>query len=106
MLSEERKWLAVSGGAAIAAAAATLFMMQKGWESATGRKPPDNPASPHVAWPEAVGWALVTGVTASLARLLAERGSASAWRRATGRYPRTLRRKRVGKKTRRTSSGA
>jgi hypothetical protein len=38
MLSEERKWLAVSGGAAIASAAATLFVMQKGCESATGRK--------------------------------------------------------------------
>lgn len=40
MLSEERKWLAVSGGAAIAAVAATLFVMQKGLESTTGRKPP------------------------------------------------------------------
>lgn len=95
MLSEEKKWLAISGAAAIAGAAAVRFAMESGWRSVTGREPPENPAAPHVRWGEAIAWAVITGLTASLGRLIMERGTAAGWRRTTGRYPRALRRKRA-----------
>ena len=95
MLSEERKWMVVSGGAAFVAAALTRYLLKSGWARGTGREPPVNPASPHVHWREAVAWAFLTGAAASLTRLVAERGSAAGWRRATGKYPRPLRRKRA-----------
>jgi hypothetical protein len=93
LLSQERKWMLISSGAAMAAAAATRAVLKQGWRGATGRKPPQNPATPHVGWMEAVGWAMTAGAAVSLTRLLAERGAAAGWRRVTGKYPRTVRRR-------------
>ena len=84
----------VSGTSAFLAAAATRYVIKTGWQLTTGREPPQNPASPRVQWGEAIGWAVATGVAASLGRLIAERGSAAGWRHHTGRYPKAVRRKR------------
>jgi hypothetical protein len=93
-LSQQGRWAIVSSGAAMAAAGATRMVLKRGWKSATGRKPPQNPATPHVSWLEAVGWALTAGAAVSLTRLLAERGAAAGWRKVTGRYPATVKRRR------------
>jgi hypothetical protein len=92
-MSQEGKWMLVSSGAAMAAAAATRSVLKQGWKTATGKKPPQNPATPHVGWIEAIGWALTAGAAVSLTRLLAERGAAAGWRKITGRYPRPVKRR-------------
>jgi hypothetical protein len=95
MLTQEHKWWLVSTGAAVAARALTRSAMERGWKGATGRRPPQNPAAPSVPWRSALAWALAAGALASLTGLLAERGAAAGWRRATGSYPGALRRKRT-----------
>lgn len=93
LLSTERKWMILSGAAALAGSALTDVLLSGAWKRGTGRRPPENPASPHVSWREALAWALITGATTSLAGMLAERGAAEGWRRRTGRLPRALRRR-------------
>ena len=38
-------------------------------------------------WAEAIAWSIASGVALGLARLIAQRGAAEAWRKATGAYP-------------------
>ena len=43
------------------------------WQKATNTKPPKNPADREVSLKEALAWTLVTGVVASLVKLLVRR---------------------------------
>lgn len=52
-----------------------------------GADPPRNPAAPGTSWPEALGWAVASGVVVASARLLANRGAAKAWEKSTGALP-------------------
>ena len=58
--------------------------LDRTWARTRGGEPPRNPADPQVEWREAVLWALASGAAVGLARLVAARGSAGAWRRLTG----------------------
>jgi hypothetical protein len=40
-----------------------------------------------VTWPEAVAWALLSGVAVALARLVATRTAADRWVKTTGSLP-------------------
>jgi hypothetical protein len=93
-ISRDRKWMFMSAGAAMLASALTSRALEEGWRATTGRKPPRNPASPHVTWLAAIGWAAALGVATTVAEMLAERGAASVWKRRTGRYPNALLNKR------------
>ena len=60
------------------------------WRAAKGTDPPANPAAAHTSWAEAVAWSVASGVAFGVARLVAVRGAAEAWRAATGDYPEDL----------------
>lgn len=94
-MKQDHKWWLVSTGAALIASSLTKSAMERGYLRVTGRRPPQNPGSPKVAWRSAFGWAMAAGVVVSLSELLAERGAAAGWRRVTGKYPRSLRRKKT-----------
>lgn len=94
-MKQDYKWWLVSTGAALVASSLAKSLMERSYRSLTGRRPPQNPASPRVAWRQAFGWAMAAGVLVSLSELLAERGAAAGWRRVTGKYPGSLRRKRT-----------
>ena len=64
---------AVGGAAAVAAGFATRKVMTLAWKRITGKEPPVHPEDPEVRLAEAVGWAAVTAVAMSTARLLATR---------------------------------
>jgi hypothetical protein len=64
---------AVGGAAAVAAGFATRKVMTLAWKRITGKEPPAHPEDPEVRLAEAVGWAAVTAVAMSTARLLATR---------------------------------
>lgn len=74
----------IIGGVAAMAAA---FVMRKAitavWTKATGKEPPTHPEDPQVTLSEALGWAVITGVGAEAARLLATR---AATKRAQARH--------------------
>ena len=94
-MKQDHKWWLVSTGAALLASNLMKSAMERSYLGMTGRRPPQNPASPRVAWREALGWAVAAGVLVSVIELLAERGAAAGWRRVTGKYPRSLRRRKT-----------
>lgn len=57
------------------------------WKTATGKEPPANPEHPAVTWPEAIGWAVVSGAVIGVARLAAQKKVAATWHRSTGTLP-------------------
>jgi Protein of unknown function (DUF4235) len=86
-LSEEQTWMLTSAASAVVAAVITRAAARTTWKSIRGTRPPRNPASPRTSWPQAVAWALGTGVVVSMARLLAERAAAEGWRESFGHLP-------------------
>ncbi|MCW2797797.1 DUF4235 domain-containing protein [Nocardioides sp.] len=87
MASGSKVWSAFSLVTALGAAALTRKALDKSWQVATGKKPPENPADPDIELWEAVSWAAVTGAFVALARMLAQRRAASYYQRSTGHLP-------------------
>lgn len=80
-------WKVLASGSGLVAAKATGKALDRTWARTRGGEPPRNPADNQVEWREAVLWALASGAAVGLARLVAARGSAGAWRRFTGALP-------------------
>jgi hypothetical protein len=66
---------AVSAVAAMVAAFVARKVITLAWTKITGKEPPTHPEDPQVALAEALGWAVLTGVTVEAARLLATRAA-------------------------------
>ena len=69
------------------AGAATRWLLVGCGPTVEGEEPPGNPAAPGTTWPAALTWALASGAALAVARLVAQRGAAEAWKTATGSYP-------------------
>jgi Protein of unknown function (DUF4235) len=80
-------WTVFSLVSALGAAALAKKALDKSWQVATGKQPPENPADPDVEIWEAVSWAVASGVAVGLARMLAQRKAASYYQRSTGHLP-------------------
>lgn len=74
-------------GAGVLAAKVGRAVLDKGWAKTKGGEPPRNPAVPGTSWGEAITWAVASGITVGVARLLATKGVASSWAKATGHLP-------------------
>ncbi|MCW2621881.1 MAG: hypothetical protein JWL64_1483 [Frankiales bacterium] len=79
------KIIGISAG--LAAARVARSALDKGWAKTKGGEPPRNPAVPGTTWSEALTWAVASGVAVAVARLIATKGAASAWTKATGSLP-------------------
>jgi hypothetical protein len=86
-MSNRMGWKIVAGLSGLFAGLAARRVLLIGWRSLRDSDPPANPASMRTTWAEAIAWSIVSGVTLGLARLIAQRGAAEAWRKATGAYP-------------------
>ena len=64
---------AVGTFAALAAAMGTRRLVTVGWKKVTGKEPPSDPHDPQVHFGEALGWAVLLGVTMETARVVAQR---------------------------------
>lgn len=80
-------WKVVGVTCGLVAARTSKKILDKGWTKARGGEPPRNPAAPGTSWAEALAWACATGAAVAVARLLAARGAAHAWKKATGSLP-------------------
>lgn len=78
---------ALGVGSGIVAAKLARSVLDKGWAKTRGGEPPRNPAVPGTTWSEALLWAVASGVIVAVARMLATKGVASSWTRATGHLP-------------------
>jgi NhaP-type Na+/H+ or K+/H+ antiporter len=76
-----------SGLAALLAAAIARMIVKRLWVKTTGKIPPEQPESPQVHWAEAVGWSALSGTSVAVARLLASRRAAGAWKRVSDESP-------------------
>lgn len=65
--------------------------MNAAWKTATGRKPPENPADPDVNFREALAWAAFSGTFVAVMKMLASRKAATYFRDSTGHLPPGLR---------------
>lgn len=93
-LEEDALWTAVSLPIGIVAGLAGRKAVAAAWRGVTSREVPDNPVAPGVGWPEAIAFAVVSGATLGVLRLLAQRGAAGVWHLAAGSYPPALRERR------------
>ncbi|MCL8024347.1 DUF4235 domain-containing protein [Nocardioides bruguierae] len=75
---------------AIVAAQVARKVLTSGWQAATRKQPPANPADPDVEMWEAVAWAVSTGAVIAVARMLAQRRVAEYYRKSTGELPPSL----------------
>lgn len=87
MEAREVLWKAVGTTAGVAAAALTRNLLISAWRRSGRSEPPANPAAPTTGWGEALAWAALTGLAIGIARLVAARGAAAGWQRATGALP-------------------
>ncbi len=85
--SSKMGWKVMGTGSAILAGVLTRKLLTKTWSAVTGNEPPANPEHPDVTWPEAISWAVLSGVAVALARLVATRTAADRWVKATGSLP-------------------
>lgn len=82
-----KTWTVFSTVAALGAAALARKGLDKGWQLATRRKPPGNPADPDVQLWEAVAWSTATGAAVALARMFAQRRAAGYYLKSAGHLP-------------------
>ncbi len=79
------KVLALVGGLGAKKVAGSA--LDKGWAKTRGGEPPRNPATPGTGWGEAILWAVASGATVGIARLIVVRATAKAWQKSTGNLP-------------------
>lgn len=84
---EQQLWNIVTAGTAVVAGLAARSIITSVWRRAAGDEPPRNPAAPDIGWSSALAWAALSGVAIGVARTLARRGVAEAWRRTRGELP-------------------
>ena len=84
---EKTVWKIAATGAAVLASIAVRNALMALWRGVVKTEPPNNPADPATGWGEAVAWTAATGLVIGVARMVASRGAAAGWRRATGTLP-------------------
>ena len=80
-------WKVVGVGSGLVAARLSRKLMTTTWHKTKGGEPPRNPAAPSTTWTDAIAWAVASSVAVAVARLLANRGAAHAWKKTTGSLP-------------------
>jgi len=84
---EKTVWKLAATGAAIVAGIAVRNVLMSTWRAVMKQEPPNNPADPATSWGEAVAWTAATGLAVGVARMVASRGAAAGWQKATGKLP-------------------
>ena len=62
-------------------------VLDKVWRKTKHTEPPADPASPGTPWAEALSWAAASGVAVGVARLVTQKGAATAKMKLTGKVP-------------------
>ena len=85
--AEKTAWKIAATGAGLVAGVITRKIIVASWKAAKGTNPPTNPAARETQWSEALIWTIATSIGVGIARLVATRGAAGAWEKATGALP-------------------
>lgn len=84
---EKIAWKAAAAGAGVLAGLAVRKALMVGWRAARHQDPPANPAAPGTSWGEALAWTMAMAAGMGAAKLVAVRGAAAGWEKATGAPP-------------------
>ncbi|MEO2106602.1 MAG: DUF4235 domain-containing protein [Actinomycetota bacterium] len=88
---ESFAWKAVAGVAAAVAGLATTKVLGSVWTKLVpDHDPPKNPVDPDISAKDAILWTALTGLGVGVATVVAQRGAATGWIKATGRRPPAL----------------
>ncbi len=85
--AEKTAWKIAATGAGIIAGVAARKVIVASWKAAKKTDPPTNPAARDTQWGEALIWTIATSIGVGIARLIATRGAAAGWEKATGGLP-------------------
>ncbi len=80
-------WKMLTAFAAMAAASLARKGSTKVWTRLSDNDAPVNPADRSISWAAALGWAVLAGLAAGIARVVGRRGAAAGWQAATGEAP-------------------
>jgi hypothetical protein len=80
-------WKAIAVGTGAVTGFATQRVIELIWTAVRGSTPPKQAADRSSPWPEAVSWAVATGIGVGVARLLAVRTAAVIWEAAVHAPP-------------------
>jgi Protein of unknown function (DUF4235) len=80
-------WKAVTIGLGALAALVTQRSFEVIWKAVRGSTPPKVAADRRSPWPDALSWAVATGVGVGVVRLLAVRTAAAVWESAVHEPP-------------------
>ena len=86
MDEDDKVWAMAATVASLGAAKLTKTLLSKSWEKRRGRVP-GNPATDGTTWNEALLWAVVSGVSVGVMRLMAQRGVAFAFEKTGNGLP-------------------
>lgn len=86
----EKFWSLATTGAAIGGGIVAKKVAESGWKFITGNDSPANPEDPDTDWVEAIAFALVSGAIVQLTRMLVNRQSTRAYKKSTGRLPKSV----------------
>ncbi len=78
-------WTATASAAGMAAAVAARKLTSAVWPGSAD--PPLDPADRKVSWQQALGWAMLSGVSAGVARMVSRRAAAAGWEQAFNESP-------------------
>ncbi|CAN5218856.1 hypothetical protein BH23ACT9_BH23ACT9_11160 [soil metagenome] len=85
---ESLAWKAVAGVAAAVAGIAATKLLGGVWRQfVPDHEPPDDPSDPRESTRDAILWTGLTGLGVGIATVIAQRGAAKGWVKATGRIP-------------------
>lgn len=83
----KRLWKVYSRGSTVLSGVVALRLAETTWRLATRRNAPNKPEHPDVAVREAIVWAVLSGATAELTKIVVSRKTAEYWVRSTGELP-------------------
>lgn len=93
-MNDERKWKLFATLVGIGSAVLARRLLGRYWNKRKGGATPGNTADVDTRWREAALFAAASGLAAGLARMVADRVAAEAWRKAKGSYPPGIKRRR------------
>jgi len=85
--AEKTAWKVAATAAGVLAGVAVRKGIIAGWKALKHTDPPTNPAARETQLSEALIWTVATSIGVGVARLVATRGVAGAWEKATGHLP-------------------
>lgn len=84
---DQEIWAATALLSAAAAGVGARASLKARWRALKKNEPPLDPTLPDTTWTDAIAWSVAVGVGMGLARLLARRSAAAAWRHRFGSLP-------------------